>query len=427
MHPTLDFFIRIRGSGGRRTMVRRGVPLSSVERGQPLGGGLLIGQSRVPRALPGRHRPSRRDVDDSAVGSLDLGDRPAEAREFAGGGHRDDRSALVAGFEPGPGAVQPALRCPGDRDRLGWLAVLALGQCLAEARARGGSARRPRPAAGGRAPDPVFVIDPSRRLLAGRVLATGPARCSSSAARRGRTAQSRRSRRTARPRSACRSRAGTAAGRPAPATASSGASRRSRAPAGRGGAPARRSRRAQSSSVVCAAGHPSSIVASHARWRSVHASPSSNRIPWRNSSFESRCRQRIRSTRTASRARTRSRSASSSGPGTRTGCSLPGQQQPHQMLGVTAIGLHPIPRRARDLRRRRDHALHPALRELAREPVPGRAGLIRDPHRPRQPGAEPRRLADLAAHRETLQLARSRRPAPPRRSSSRARPDRRGS
>src|SRR5450755_1185782 len=47
----------------RRTMVRRGEPLSRIERGRPplVGGGLLIGQSRVPRALPGRHRPSRRD------------------------------------------------------------------------------------------------------------------------------------------------------------------------------------------------------------------------------------------------------------------------------------------------------------------------------------------------------------------------------
>src|SRR5665213_91694 len=46
-------------------------------------------------------------------------------------------------------------------------------------------------------------------------------------------------------------------------------------------------------------------------------------MPWRSSSLESRCRQRIRSTRTASRARTRSRNASSSSPGTLTGCSFP--------------------------------------------------------------------------------------------------------
>jgi hypothetical protein len=40
---------------------------------------------------------------------------------------------------------------------------------------------------------------------------------------------------------------------------------------------------------------------------------------------------------------------------------LAGQQQPYQMLGITAIGLHPIPARARDLGRRRDDALDPAL------------------------------------------------------------------
>src|SRR5687767_10894871 len=48
--------------GGRRTVVRRGVPLSKIGRGQPGSGGLLIAQSRVPRAWPGRHRPSRRVV-----------------------------------------------------------------------------------------------------------------------------------------------------------------------------------------------------------------------------------------------------------------------------------------------------------------------------------------------------------------------------
>ena len=45
---------------------------------------------------------------------------------------------------------------------------------------------------------------------------------------------------------------------------------------------------------------------------------------------------------------------------------LAGQQQPDEMLGVTTVGLHPIPARARDLARRRDHTLHPALGELAR-------------------------------------------------------------
>jgi hypothetical protein len=41
---------------------------------------------------------------------LDLGDRPAEAGEFAGGGGSDDRAALGALLEAGPGAVQSLLR-----------------------------------------------------------------------------------------------------------------------------------------------------------------------------------------------------------------------------------------------------------------------------------------------------------------------------
>ena len=91
-------------------MVRRGEPLSSIGRGQPLlGGGLLIAPSRVPRALPGRHRPSRRDSDCRRAWSLDLGDRPGEPGEFAGRRNRDDRAALGALFEPGPGAVESLL------------------------------------------------------------------------------------------------------------------------------------------------------------------------------------------------------------------------------------------------------------------------------------------------------------------------------
>ena len=130
------------------------------------------------------------------------------------------------------------------------------------------------------------------------------------------------------------------------------------------------------------------------------------RSPWRISIFESRCRARIRSSRSVSRARTRSRSASSSGPGYPDRVQLAREQQPDEMLGVTTIGLHPVPGRARDLRRRRDHALHPPLRELAREHVPGRAGLVRDPDRPRQPSAEPGRRRVLAVHRKRPQLAR---------------------
>jgi hypothetical protein len=94
-------------------MVRRGVPLSSVGRGQlpGLGGGLLIVESRVPRAVPGRHRPSRRDMGCDVRGwrLFDLGDRPSEAGEFAGGGDGDDCAAFGALLQACPGAVQASL------------------------------------------------------------------------------------------------------------------------------------------------------------------------------------------------------------------------------------------------------------------------------------------------------------------------------
>ena len=80
------------------------------------------------------------------------------------------------------------------------------------------------------------------------------------------------------------------------------------------------------------------------------------------------------------------------------------QQQAHQEFGVAAVGLDPLARRARDLARRRHHALHAAARELAREPVPGRPGLIRSADRPRQPRAQPRRLGDIAADLKPPQL-----------------------
>jgi hypothetical protein len=83
---------------------------------------------------------------------------------------------------------------------------------------------------------------------------------------------------------------------------------------------------------------------------------------------------------------------------------LAGDEQPREILGVTPIGLDPIPRPARDLARRRHDALHATARELTRKPIPGRAGLIRNPRRPRQPRAEPRRLNSLAAHLKSGQL-----------------------
>jgi hypothetical protein len=80
------------------------------------------------------------------------------------------------------------------------------------------------------------------------------------------------------------------------------------------------------------------------------------------------------------------------------------QQQPHQVLGVAAVGLDALPRRTRDLARRRDHALHAAPPKLARQAVAGRARLIDRAHRPRQPSAQPGRLADVTADPEELQL-----------------------
>src|SRR5205823_12097715 len=69
------------------------------------------------------------------VGLLDLADCPAEAGELAGGGDGDQGAAFVALLQSCPGAVQAALRGPGDRDRLGWLASLSFGERGADPRA----------------------------------------------------------------------------------------------------------------------------------------------------------------------------------------------------------------------------------------------------------------------------------------------------
>jgi hypothetical protein len=76
------------------------------------------------------------------------------------------------------------------------------------------------------------------------------------------------------------------------------------------------------------------------------------------------------------------------------------------MLGVSAIVLDFVTGRARDLRRRRDHTLDPTLGQLARERVSGRASLIGNPDRPRQPRAKPSRVRVLAVHHKHLKLAR---------------------
>ena len=212
-----------------------------------------------------------------------------------------------------------------------------------------------------------------------------------------RTARSLRSRRTGQSRSACRPRA-----RPSRATSCAHGDEGTSSAI----VASSWSRRCTSGNVACAAGCASVIVLNHCWWRVVHASPSSYRIPCRNSSFESRCRQRIRSTRIASRARIRSRSASSSRPGHTDRVQLAREQQPREQLRVAAIGLDPLSGPARNLRRRRDHALDLTPGELPRQPVPGRARLIRRPHRTGQTSAEPGHTSDVRGHRKERKLAR---------------------
>ncbi len=67
---------------------------------------------------------------------------------------------------------------------------------------------------------------------------------------------------------------------------------------------------------------------------------------------------------------------------------LAGHQQPDQQLGVAAIGLDPVGRRAGDLARCCDQAADAGGLERPRQPEPGRAGLIADPDRRRQRRAE---------------------------------------
>ena len=69
---------------------------------------------------------------------------------------------------------------------------------------------------------------------------------------------------------------------------------------------------------------------------------------------------------------------------------LPGQQQPRQQLGVAAIGLDAVAARPRRLARRDDHHLDPGALRRARQPEPGRAGLIDRANRRRaSPSATP--------------------------------------
>jgi hypothetical protein len=92
-------------------MVRRGEPLSQIGRSQPPCG--RAGCSEFARGFPARCRAATDPADGIGdvwlVWLLDLGDRPGESGEFAGGRDGDDRAALRACLEAGPGAVQPSL------------------------------------------------------------------------------------------------------------------------------------------------------------------------------------------------------------------------------------------------------------------------------------------------------------------------------
>ena len=112
------------------------------------------------------------------------------------------------------------------------------------------------------------------------------------------------------------------------------------------------------------------------------------------------------------RARPRARAPDHAPPpraarGTRTASSSPSRKQPRQPLRVTTIGLDPIARRTRDLRRRRHRARDPRRRARPRQPVPGRPSLIRDPHRPRQRRQPRDRLRRPAGTRRRPQAHRS--------------------
>ena len=90
------------------------------------------GSPRV--AGPPPTQPTGLGVRGGGVGSLDLGDRPAEAGELAGGGDGGDCAALRACLQPRPGAMQAPLSAPRDRDRLRRLVLLTIGECTPDFR-----------------------------------------------------------------------------------------------------------------------------------------------------------------------------------------------------------------------------------------------------------------------------------------------------
>ncbi len=136
----------------------------------------------------------------------------------------------------------------------------------------------------------------------------------------------------------------------------------------------------------------------------VHGCPPEYTIPCRSSSFDTRCRDRIRSPRTSSRARTRSRAASCSTVGYPDLDDLIHPQQARQVQRVPGIGLDPITRRALQLRRRRHHTPDPRRGQLPGQPEPGRARLVghRDRRRQlRQPRRTPPMRRATAGARDT--------------------------
>ena len=90
--------------------------------------------------------------------------------------------------------------------------------------------------------------------------------------------------------------------------------------------------------------------------------------------------------RACSRVRARCRIASSQSGGTVTAVQRSRQQQPGEQLGVLAIALHPITRRARRLRRRDHHHIDP---RGGSRPAPDRTRSAPPHSRPHRTGQAP--------------------------------------
>jgi hypothetical protein len=76
-----------------------------------------------------------------------------------------------------------------------------------------------------------------------------------------------------------------------------------------------------------------------------------------------------------------------------------GHQQPDEVLGVAAVGLHLLGRAAWDLARCCDHALDPGFAQGPGEPIAGRAGLIGRFHRSLERARQPHHRRTLAPER----------------------------